>query len=186
MTTSSNEPAQPSMRKMVDEIFQLGAAVSSPAELRAFLSEVSTLAIGIGGGLENAAWRGHLTEGAPIDDRPGPATLQDQLRRGDLDKDNASLGHAALGQDILAAIRAAQTLHDITSAAWAASVAEDTRLVVEEAHAKRSADNLNYYKDMMAAVGDALSDAVPAEHKQAALAALEREMTAVRQRHANK
>lgn len=184
MTTTDESTAGP-LRPMFDQILQAGVAVSSPAELLNFLDGVSTLAIGIEGGLASAAWRGYLSNGAPIDDRPPMDMLRDDLHRGDLNAENPSAERAALGQSILAAMRAAQTLRDALAAAWSAGIAEDTRLKVEQAHAKRSTADLAYYSDMMGAIGNALGQTVPAQYKGAALAALEREMTAVRERHSN-
>ncbi|MBM9504104.1 hypothetical protein [Actinacidiphila acididurans] len=183
MMSTSTDGARPNpLRGLPDQILRAGAEVSSPAGLLDFIGEVSTLADAIEGGLANAAWRGHLSEAASVDDRPPMPQVQELLRRGGLDREGASPGHAAFGQTVLSAMRAARTLHDAASAARAAGITEDVRVRVEKAQARRDADDAAYFKDTMDAIARVLAETVPDEAQERTTLALQRELAAVRRR----
>lgn len=182
MSTSTEEARPNPLRGLSDRILRAGAEVSSPAGLLDFIGEVSALAGAIEAGLANAAWRGHLSEAASVDDRPPMAQLQDLLRRGDLDRGDASPGHAAFSRTVLSALGAARTLHDAASAARAAGIAEEVRVRVEEAQARRNADDAAYFTDTMDAIVRVLTETVPDEARERTTLALQRELAAVRRR----
>ncbi len=177
LMTQTETTERGTVRAAGEQILQAGGMVGSRADLLDFLSELSSVGSAIRHALANAAWRGQLSDGAPLDERPPIQDLEERLTLRDLG--GRTPGEGVLSLSILNAMRAARSLGDLANTAWTAAVAEDTRVGADEARAKRDRDSVAEEQQLLEAVLRVLETAVPEQARGEVAAELRRELAGV-------
>lgn len=182
MTDTDDTSTCASVRAAGKQILNAGGEVASRAELLAYLQELGTVASAIQHGLIHAAWRGQLTEGAALDELPLSKDVERKLSLRDIGTDGRTPGDGVFSLAILNAIHLARQLGELASTAWAAGIAEDTRVQLDEALATRRHDDVEIYKEFMDGIARALKGSVPEDSRDEVAAALRGELELIRQR----
>lgn len=173
MTSSETAVSRP-VRDVGTQILEAGGEVSSRAELLDYLEDLATAASAIHHGLRHAAWRGKLSPGSPLEERPPLKEIDEQLSWHDM-SDGRSPGEAAYGMAILNIIQLAQALGEVASTAWITGLAEETRLRVDQARAERDADQAKCRMELTTGIISALKKTVPPEALADTAAAVKQE-----------
>lgn len=127
-----NHELQARFNRMARDLLQIGEDCASPKDLQHYLSELSALAGVIRHGVEHAAWRSLLAEGASLGSKPSSREVQEQLRRPpQADPDHP--GQAAQLAAVCNVIAGAEHLMELARAAWLAGSTEKTRREVDGA-----------------------------------------------------
>ncbi|MBT2408691.1 MULTISPECIES: hypothetical protein [unclassified Streptomyces] len=180
MTSSQNPSA--SVRAAAEQILKAGGEVSSYNELMRHLEELRGAASAIEHGLRNAAWRGLLAPGAPLDERPAISEIDQKLERLVGTDDGRTPGELAFGKAVRNMITLAQALGDLATTAWTAGLAENTRVRVEEARARYDSDEAEIHKELMECITKVVREAVPADVLPEVAGALSEELKIISQR----
>lgn len=179
MSTGHNEPE--AVRQAGKDILDAGGDCSTRTDLLAYLSGLGTVASAVRFGLINASWRVLLSDGAPLNERASVAEILDRLSRPDTDELQHP-GEAAFTMLLANVMQLAENLASLTSSAWVAGVAEDTRAGVEQAHSERARRDKDGVIEMMEGIAKALRDSVSPEARREVEAAIQKEFRALRQR----
>ncbi|WP_331739763.1 hypothetical protein OG590_38995 (plasmid) [Streptomyces goshikiensis] len=178
--TNSQNPA--SARAAAEQILKAGGEVSSYTELMHHLEELRGAASAIEHGLRNAAWRGLLTPGAPLEERPAISEIDQKLERLVGTDDGRTPGELAFSKAVRNTITLAHALGGAATAAWTAGLAEETRVRVEEARARYDSDEAEIHKELMERITKVVREVVPADSLPEVAGALQEELKIISQR----
>ncbi|MGW8863344.1 hypothetical protein ACWGNY_30730 [[Kitasatospora] papulosa] len=182
MNTERNAvPPVQSVQEAADRIMSIGTECASRTELLHYLEELGTVASAIRHGLITASWRGMLSEGASLDDRPTTAEIERMLERPDR-ADIEHPGQGTMSTALANTIQLAEALGLATQTAWSAILSDETRIRVDEARKSVAEQRREGLQEVMEAIVRGLKTTLPTEVASEAQAAIKHEMDLIRQR----
>ncbi|MER7195591.1 hypothetical protein [Streptomyces flaveolus] len=181
---SEEPPNLATLRASGKTVLEAADAVTDRDTLLSYVSELSSVVSAIRWGLGNAAWSGELSAADPTAKRPILSEVERRLERGEMDREGATPGSAALAQSLATAIRMAEALHQQLGTTWTVGITEVTRKEVEEAYKKRNAKDAQQYREMMNGVLHAMQETVPEEALERTSRAVQQELERLKRRWA--